>query len=128
MFALIGDIGFVAKEVEYHHSCRKSYINKADRLQNHSTKEPNGYNDTRELQQVAFHNISEYIQEYVIDKAYAEMMISVFSLYKLILEDCGDNISNYTKKRKSTLQLPDIDIEPNRKNSKFSNFDNKIKF
>lgn len=53
MLAKIGSINFVAKEVKYHNSCRKAYINAAHRIEV-EPKSNSEYTETRDFHDKCF--------------------------------------------------------------------------
>ena len=53
LLAKIANVDFIAKEVKYHHSCRKAYLSRAERTRS-STKEMTDYATKRETHDQAF--------------------------------------------------------------------------
>ena len=67
LLAKICHVDFVAKEVKYHHTCRKQYINKANRVQStEHDKDKSVYGDLREGHNRPFLTLSKYISENVL--------------------------------------------------------------
>ena len=88
MLAKICDIHFSAKEVKYHHSCRKSYINSADRVES-TTKSTSEYAVLRGVHEDCFSVLSEYIKSSVIENQRPEFMASIHSRYMSVLQEKG---------------------------------------
>ena len=61
--AKLGGIDLKAKEVKYHHSCRKAYTNKAKRLNDQSTNQL----PRTSAHQEAFEQLRPYIQMTLIE-------------------------------------------------------------
>ena len=99
MVTKIGDIDFVAKEVKYHHSCQKSYLNRAERLKhqmvNIEEKKGSEYQKLRSAHDRAFSDIIGYIQEAVLDNERAELLTSLYEMYMVFLAEHGCSDSNY---------------------------------
>ena len=99
MITKIGDVDFVAKEVKYHHSCRKTYLNKAERLKQQSVnseeKKDSEYHKIRLAHDKAFSDTVEYIQEAVVDNERAELLTSLHERYMVYLAEKGCSDSNY---------------------------------
>ena len=72
ILAKFGDINFVSKEVKYHHSCRKAYINKADRTVDNVP-------DYEDAHRIAFELLSKYIQMSIADGKIAELLTSLLT-------------------------------------------------
>ena len=66
LLAKIGDNDFVLKEVRYHHSCRKSYLNSAGRTQSNNPSKLLKLHDT------AFSELCNYIDTSVVQDCCAK--------------------------------------------------------
>ena len=99
MITKIGDIDFVAKEVKYHHSCRKTYLNRAERTKQQSVnseeKKDSEYHKLRLAHERAFSDIIAYIQDAVVDNERAELLTSLHERYMVYLAEHGCSDSNY---------------------------------
>ena len=99
MMTEIGDVDFVAKEVKYHHSCRKIYLNKAERIKqqslNREEKKDSEYHKLRSAHDRAFADIIGYTQEAVIDHERVELLTSLHEMYMVYLAEHGCCDSNY---------------------------------
>ena len=72
---------FVALEVKYHHSCKRTYLNKVRSISTPSK----GHN----IRETAFKSLMKYIQSSVIDNDQPEMVNSLLERYKNIYRDNG---------------------------------------
>ena len=60
---------FVAKEVKYHNSCRKAYINSAGRVKQSGEKsDSEPYQNLRKANSKAFQNIAQYVARNIVEK------------------------------------------------------------
>ncbi|MCG7875152.1 MAG: hypothetical protein N0C90_02335 [Candidatus Thiodiazotropha endolucinida] len=99
MITKIGSVDFVAKEVKYHHTCRKNYVNRAERKKQSIISGEEGeeteYRKLRAAHDKSFCDISEYVQEIVLDKEHAELLTSLHERYMIYLAEQGYSDSNY---------------------------------
>jgi len=95
MLAKFGDINFHAKEVKYHHTCHKNYINKSKRQQSALAGNKTEYGVIRNAHAKAFAILSDYVKEYIIDKSRAELATSTLDRYKSILADLDIESDHY---------------------------------
>ena len=70
---------FVAKEVMYYHSYRKSYLNRAERVQ--KSVEQDAYNP-RNIHEQCFEVVKNDIQKSILDERRPELATSVFERYR----------------------------------------------
>lgn len=89
MLAQIAGVDFIAKEIKYHHSCRKAYLNKAGTEHTQSTPDPNS---SFVLHQNAFETLKVHIVDNLIEAEGAELLTSLHATYLKIL---GDDYSTY---------------------------------
>ena len=128
LLSKITNTDFVAKEVRYHHSCRRNYLHKAS-LEEPAMSDENV--DNRALHAQAFEKLAEYISNSVIENCHAEFMHSVHARYLGILEAIGGQgtgykvckltekiskyfgskvkVENYSKKEGNVLYRSDMD-------------------
>ena len=97
LLAKIGEVDFIAKEVKYHHTCRKQYLNRAQR----STKPVTEYGKSREIHASAFVTLADYVKENIVGKGRAERMTSIYTRYKTII---GELDTESTVKTEYTVQ------------------------
>ena len=76
LLAKIGNIDFIAKEVKYHHSCRKIYLQKSQRVQV-SAEDKSDYSESRDNHLRAFFILTDYLQDKVLTDNRAEFMTSI---------------------------------------------------
>ena len=110
LLAEIGDVDFVAKEVKYHHSCRKLYLNKAMREQS-AQDNPSDYSKDRILHTKAFSYLENYINVSVIQKGQAEFMTSIYSRYMSVFTDLGGDGDSYTLQKLTQKILTHFNAE-----------------
>ena len=87
MLTKFGNINFHTKEVKYHHSCRRNYTKRSERLHNVADGNTTDYGVIRNAHAKAFQILIDYVKEYVIDKRRAELATSILERYKSILAD-----------------------------------------
>ena len=93
----VGDIDFVAKEVKYHHTCRKAYLNEA---KCHMYKpEPSSYQLLRDIHEKGFQTLCEHVTKSIIQKGCAEQLSSLLDKYIGILADNGEYDSPYASNK-----------------------------
>ena len=85
---LVG-LDFIAKEVKYHHSCRRSYLRKAERIEEQLFTERS---ETTIMHEDAFSSLQKYNTTTLIDNDGAELLTSLHSRYMSLL---GSNESTY---------------------------------
>ena len=99
MTTKIGSIDFVAKEVRYHHTCRKAYINRADNVQISDGKvKPNTEPDCKIFQrahEIAFDEIKTYVQTNLITNNKAELLTSLHERYMSYMAEQGSCDTSY---------------------------------
>ena len=88
----IGNVDFIAKEVKYHHSCRKDNLNEAERQEN--THKDSEHALLRDLHEIAFKRLSKHTSTFVIQKGCTELLSSLKSHYLRILMDLGEQDSS----------------------------------
>ena len=49
---------FIAKKVKYHHSCRKTYLNRAERIHTGTSQEKSEQTEAREIHNKAFETLT----------------------------------------------------------------------
>ena len=91
MLTVIGDIDFVAKEVKYHHTCRRQYLKSAEQL----LKEQDNEDAELSCNEKAFYAVSLHVQSSVLENKHAELMSSVYAHYLNVLSDEGVTDINY---------------------------------
>lgn len=96
LLAIVGDVDIFAKEVRYHHSCRRAYISKADRSRDHGNKTKSDYQEARDIHQNAFQKLVDYVQSSVIEEKCAEMLTSLHSRYLQHMHDDGLDTMTYS--------------------------------
>ena len=77
MIVLIGDIDFHSKEVQYHESCKRAYLNKNRDTLNTKTK----MSCKEDTNSIALSNIYGYIETSVIDNQRPEYLVSLHRQY-----------------------------------------------
>ena len=80
---------FVAKEVKYHHSCRKNYINST------RTNKKNEDNHMSIIKVKAINYIKEYIQTNIIGKNSSEFVENLLIRYKTYYNSLGGNPDDF---------------------------------
>ena len=95
----IGNVDFIAKEVKYHHSCRKDYLNEAERQE--KTHRDSEHAQLCDLHEIAFKRLYEHISTFIIQKGCAELLSSLKFRYLRILMDLGEYDSSYTSQKLS---------------------------
>jgi len=102
----VANIDFVAKEVKYHHSCRRLYINLA------SVKSTSCETGQKKSNNKALLGIYEYIEEWVIKKRRPEYLVSLYSRYVEMCEDAdvepitsAQNLSKNLLKRFDQIEM-----------------------
>ena len=66
MLTKTGDIDFVAKEVKYHLSCRRSYVKKADAITSDPATSSLPDDSSRTAHKKAFIEIADYVKTFII--------------------------------------------------------------
>ena len=112
MLAKIADLDLIAKEVKYHHSCKRKYLHLFDKEQSQQTK--------GECSRVTSHNeafevLCEHINGKLVQVPGAETLKSLHLQYEQFL---GDEVSNYSAQ---SLQTKILEHFPMLKISKASN-------
>ena len=90
----IADIDFIAKEVKYHHACRKAYLNKAQRTQEKEC-EKSDLQEARETHQKAFGYLADYVKLNILENNRPEFITSIHIHYTAILNDQGHLNTDY---------------------------------
>ena len=80
-------IDLVAKEVKYHHSCRKAYLQRAQRCTSEAL------NEKSQAHESAFIELKSYIQQALIDNEGAELLTS---LHKRYICQAWDQVNRHT--------------------------------
>ena len=93
--AKFGDVDFIAKEVKYHHSCRKTYLNRVDRIHTGTSQEKSEQTEAREIHNKTFETLTGYIETFVINERRAEFLKSIHKQYQSTLEEYGLDSSTY---------------------------------
>ena len=83
ILAKIAGIDMKAKEVKYHHSCRKAYLNKAKIAETNESKVKSQRSSTHEK---AFDLLKLHIAENIIENEGAELLTSLHTRYKETLD------------------------------------------
>ena len=96
------NIDFIAKEVKYHHTCKRTYLNKGVSLKK-SSEVTTEYKKIREAHTEAFEKLSEYLYEYIIQYKRSEFVSTIMKRYRRILDeldvcDTGYKVQNLTDK------------------------------
>ena len=81
--AKIAEIDMIAKEIKYHHTCRRTYLNKAKAV----TSKQNIDADNVSPHERAFSILKSHIEESLIEAEGAELLISLHSRYISKLPD-----------------------------------------
>ena len=98
----LGGIDFIAKEVKYHHSCRRKYTR--DLKQFPSGEDKHDDSDTmplsdqkklRDIHKKTFAIICDYVRTTVIENNSAELLSVVHERYMQLLVDHGEYESQY---------------------------------
>ena len=89
MLAKIEHVDFVAKEVRYHHSCRKEYLSKADKVSSKSIV--SDYAVERHAHAKAYEEYKKYIDEYLVQNKGAELLTHLHSRYLKVLSKFTDS-------------------------------------
>ncbi|KAH3834053.1 hypothetical protein DPMN_107371 [Dreissena polymorpha] len=89
MMAKVGSVDFIARQVRYHHSCRKQYINKSDRKRK-IVKTECAINSPESMQPQknkdhVFNKIKEHIDSHIIMQENPEILTSLYELYRTCL-------------------------------------------
>ena len=87
MTTKLADADFLAKEVKYHHSCRRTYLRRAERLAEGSKR-----SETSKLHEDAYGTLKMYITSTLVDNEGAELLTSLHARYMTIL---GSDESTY---------------------------------
>ena len=75
MLARISGIDLIAKEVKYHHSCKRSYLHNADKIPSGSSSKKPSIHD------LAFLELKRHIQETLVESEGAELQTSLQKRY-----------------------------------------------
>ena len=96
MLTKISSGNFVAKEVKYHHSCRKAYINFAERVKQSGEKsDSEPYQKLWKAHSKAFQNIAQYVARNIVENKAADLLSSIHKSYMVVLSNEGIADSNY---------------------------------
>jgi len=106
LLASIASIDFVAKEVKYHHSCRRLYIKLASSI-------GSPVDDKKHSSKRALTGIKSHVEEYVIKNHRPEYLVSIYKRYVEMCEDVDEeaitsvqNLSkNLLKKYESQVEM-----------------------
>jgi len=102
LLAKIGGLDLIAKELKFHHSCRRSYIRRANNLQDdQSSNEPSHH-------QRAIEGVKSHVQRTLIDIQGAEKLTTLFERYTDLL---GTDETPYTAQKlceKLLKEFPDV--------------------
>ncbi len=90
LLAKISDVSFCAKEIKYHHTCRKEYLNKVQSSKSTSEKAEKQYAHDK-----AFRAIVDYVSDVVINAFCPKTLKFVFEKYIAILEEAHVDVSGY---------------------------------
>ena len=88
MMAKIAEIDMIAKEIKYHHTCRRTYLNKAKAV----TSKQNIDADNVSPHERAFSILKSHIEESLIEAEGAELLTSLHSRY---ISELPDENSSY---------------------------------
>ena len=72
MTTKLADVDFLAKEVKYHHSCRRTYLRRAERLAEGSKR-----SETSKLYEDAYGTLKMYITSTLVDNKRAELLTCI---------------------------------------------------
>ena len=75
LLAKISGQDLIAKEIKFHHSCRKAYLNKAQRTETNKEKTP------QVSHQVAFEIVKSYVKQTLVDIQGSEKLLSLHKRY-----------------------------------------------
>ena len=75
LLAKISGQDLIAKEVKFHHSCQKTYLNKAQRTETNKEKTP------QVSHQVAFAMVKSYVKQTLVDIKGSEKLLSLHKRY-----------------------------------------------
>ena len=87
MTTKLADFDCIAKEVKYHHSCRRTYLRRAERLAEGSKR-----SETSKLHEDAYGTNGKYITSTLVDNKRAELLTSLHAQHMTIL---GSDESTY---------------------------------
>ena len=87
MTTKLADVDFIAKEVKYHHSCRRTYLKRAERLAECFKR-----SETSKLHEDAYGTNGKYITSTLVDNKRAELLTSLHARHLTIL---GSDESTY---------------------------------
>lgn len=93
MITKISNVDFVAKEVKYHHSCRKNYLNTSARSFVPRTASDIGH--VRQVHENAFSSVCDYIKTCIIGQREATTLASLYQDYISIISENGIDCSLY---------------------------------
>ena len=99
LLAKISGLVLIAKELKFHHSCRRNYIARARRFQDEGASiKPSAHEE-------AIEKIKDYVQKTLIDNLGAEKLTSLFERYTDIV---GTVETSYTAQKLSEKLLKDF--------------------
>ena len=78
MITKLAGVDFIAKEVKYHHSCRRTYLRRAERLAEDSKR-----SETSKLHEDAYETLKMYITNTLVDNEGAVANIPTCTIYDL---------------------------------------------
>ena len=81
LLAKIGSVDLIAKEAKVHHSCRRTYINKANRSTEDSQKVTTSQHD------IALESVKSYVKYNLIDNKDAIKLQVLYGIYLDVLEN-----------------------------------------
>ena len=89
MLARLGDVDFVAKEIDYHGICRGKYQTQSEQISKKkpAMKTPSNWHKTRSLHDEAFKSVSRVIEEEIINKEETYIMNDLNDQYVVIFSD-----------------------------------------
>ncbi len=104
MLAKIAGVDFFAKEVKYHHSCRKAYLNRAQRADLSKCKQKSAKTSRHDE---AFEGLKSYICVTLVENEGAELLTSLHTRYMNNLDSENSNYSAQTLCEKILKEFPD---------------------
>ena len=87
MITKLAGVDVIAKEVKYHHSCRRTYLRRAERLAEDSKR-----SETSKLHEDAYGTLKMYITNTLVDNEGAELLTSLHARYMTFI---GSDESTY---------------------------------
>lgn len=104
----MNDTDFVSKEVRYHHSCRKEYINKnksckkqgGGELRSHGVK----VSHNQQMHDAAFQKTVEYVHVYIINQGKVYFLTSIYGRHCTYLAEESFSDPSYTAQKLHKLK------------------------